>query len=141
MEYYDVVFEGVAASDIDRLLKVEMNMSDINAVNSHLYDREKGDTAYCDSLQLGGFFSYANTGAILAGTLFLEKKYENVLILLSSDEDNVEVTLNISTDQLNISKNDMLYSFLKRIFKAYRLKCIYICDEYGMKENAVFRIK
>lgn len=41
MEYYDIVFEGLSSSYVDRLLKSDLKVSEKNVIHSHLYDREK----------------------------------------------------------------------------------------------------
>mgnify|MGYP004649397993 FL=1 len=141
MEYYDIVFEGLSSSYVDRLLKSDLKVSEKNVIHSHLYDREKGDMIFQEKYSLNDFFSYANTGTILVSNMFLDKIYYDVLILIVSDENDVEVTLNVSVDQINIKGNEQLYSALRKILINNGLKCVYICEENEVKSRALIYIK
>jgi hypothetical protein len=141
MEYYDIVFEGLSSSYVDRLLKSDLKVSEKNVIHSHLYDREKGDMIFQEKYSLNDFFSYANTGTILVSNMFLDKIYNDVLILIVSDENDVEVTLNVSVDQINIKGNKQLYSALRKILINNDLKCVYICEENEVKNHALIYIK
>lgn len=141
MEYYDIVFEGLSSSYVDRLLKSDLKVSEKNVIHSHLYDREKGDMIFQEKYSLNDFFSYANTGTILVSNMFLDKIYNDVLILIVSDENDVEVTLNVSVDQINIKGNKQLYSALRKILINNGLKCVYICEENEVKSRALIYIK
>ena len=141
MEYYDIVFEGLSSSYVDRLLKSDLKVSEKNVIHSHLYDREKGDMIFQEKYSLNDFFSYANTGTILVSNMFLDKIYNDVLILIVSDENDVEVTLNVSVDQINIKGNKQLYSALRKILINNGLKCVYICEENEEKSRALIYIK
>lgn len=141
MEYYDIVFEGLSSSYVDRLLKSDLKVSEKNVIHSHLYDREKGDMIFQEKYSLNDFFSYANTGTILVSNMFLDKIYNDVLILMVSDENDVEVTLNVSVDQINIKGNKQLYSALRKILINNDLKCVYICEENEVKSRALIYIK
>lgn len=141
MEYYDIVFEGLSCIYLDKFFRHELKISCQNVINSHLYDRRKGDLEYYDELEINNIFSYDNTGNIYVGCVSLDKEYSNVLVLIVSDEIDVEITLNISTDQINVSKNKQMYAFFKKIIKTYKLKCIYICEENGTKDHALFYLE
>lgn len=136
MEYYDIVFEGLSCSNIDKLLKSDLKVSEKNVKHSHLYDKEKGDMIYQEKMSLNHFFSYANTGTIFVSNMFLDKIYNDVLILIVSDENDVEVTLNVSVDQINIKGNEQLYSALRKILINNDLKCVYICEENEDKDKS-----
>ena len=136
MEYYDIVFEGLSGSNIDRLLKSDLKVSEKNIKHSHLYDKEKRDMIYQEKMSLNHFFLYANTGTILVSNIFLDKIYYDVLILIVSDENDVEVTLNVSVDQINIKGNEQLYSALRKILINNDLKCVYICEENEDKDKS-----
>lgn len=56
MEYYDIVFEGLSSSYVDRLLKSDLKVSEKNVIHSHLYDREKGDMIFQEKYSLNDFF-------------------------------------------------------------------------------------
>lgn len=56
MEYYDIVFEWLSGSNIDRLLKSDLKVSEKNVKHSHLHDKEKGDMIYQEKMSLNHFF-------------------------------------------------------------------------------------
>ena len=77
---------------------------------------------------------------MLLSALKLNKIYGNVMVVITSDENEVYVTLNIGSEQIESKDTEELQLCLQSIFKKYDLKSIYAGDENSKEENAFWVI-
>lgn len=141
MEYIDIVFNGISAKDIDTLIKDDLKISEEIIIRSHFYTEEAGDFEYYDKIDLVEYFSSQRTSNMLLSALKLNKKYNNVMVVITSDENNIYVTLNIGSEQVKSSDTEELQRCLHSVFEKYDLKSIYAGDENSKEEDAFWVIK
>lgn len=78
------------------LYKRITNISNSKVIRSHFYTPEQGDFEY---IALSVYFSSAQTGNFLLSNLKLDKKYYDVLVIITADLDDVDITVNIEQEQ------------------------------------------
>lgn len=140
MEYIDIVFNGISIKSIDTLVKNDLKISEEIIIRSHFYTEEAGDFEYYNSIDLGKYFSGRRTSNMLMSSLKLNKVYNNVMIVITSDENEIYITLNIESEQIKSRDAEELQRCLQSIFKKYDLKSIYAGDENSKEENALWVI-
>ena len=141
MEYIDIVLIGISIKSIDILVKNDLKISEEVIIRSHFYTEEAGDFEYYNSIDLGKYFSSQRTSNILISSLKLNKVYNNVMIVITSDKNEVYITLNIESEQIKSRDAEELQHCLYSIFEKYDLKSIYAGDENSKEENAFWVIK
>lgn len=141
MDYIDIVFNGITTKSIDFLVKNDLKISEEMIIRSHFYTEEAGDFEYYNSIDMGEYFSSQRTSNMLLSALKLNKIYGNVMVVITSDENEVYVTLNIRSEQIKSKDLEELRHCLYSIFEKYDLKSIYAGDENSKEENAFWVIK
>lgn len=119
MEYIDIIFCSINIKDIDNLIKNDFNVCNDKIIRSHFYTEENGDFEYSDKIDLEKYFCKKRTCNILVSDLRLNKTYSNVLVIITSDKTDTDVTLNISADQFESSGIELLRDYLKSSFGQY----------------------
>lgn len=122
MEYVDIIFSGINKKQIDNLIKNNFKVCRDKIIRSHFYTEENGDFEYSDEIDMKQYFTEERTCNIFVSDLYLNKKYSKVLIIITSDKTDTEVTLNISTDQLEDGGIELLREYLKSSFSQYDVK-------------------
>ena len=140
MEYIDIVFNGISTKNIDSLIKRDLKISKEIIIRSHFYTEEAGDFEYYDSINLREYFSSERTSNMLLSALKLNKVYDNVMVVITSEENRAYVTLNIGSEQIESKDTEELQCCLQSIVKKYDLKSIYAGDENSKEENAFWVI-
>lgn len=124
MEYIDVVFKGIKKENLDFFIKNIINITNSKVIRSHFYTHEKGDFEYSNEIDFNDYFSSAQTCNFLLSNLQLDKTYYDVLVIITADVDDVDVTVNIEQKQFNYLKRGLLFGTLKRIFQTHSMKAI-----------------
>lgn len=119
MEYVDIIFGGINKKEIDNLIKNNFKVCSDKIIRSHFYTEENGDFEYSDEIDINRYFSEERTCSIFVFDLYLNKKYNKVLIIITSDKSDTEVTLNISTDQFEDGGIELLRDYLKSSYSQY----------------------
>lgn len=122
MEYVDIIFSGINKKEIDNLIKNNFKVCRDKIIRSHFYTKETGDFEYSDEIDMKQYFNEERTCNIFVSDLYLNKKYNKVLIIITSDKSNAEITLNISTDQFKDDGIELLRDYLKSSFSQYDVK-------------------
>ena len=122
MEYVDIIFSGVNKKDIDNLIKNKFNICRDKIIRSHFYTEENGDFEYSDEIDLEKYFAGERTCNMFLSRLQLNKIYSKVLIIITSDKADTDVTLNISADQFESGDIELLRDYLKSSFSQYYVK-------------------
>ena len=140
MEYYDIVFEGLSSDRIDSFISNELNINKTNIINSHFHSPYCGALEFNENIVLKELFSYPNTGNMHIAFLQLDKQYTDIMLIISSDENDIEITLNIEQTQFTDSDFNNIKAVFKRIKTRYNLKSIYLGDDNTKKEYAILTI-
>lgn len=126
MEHIDIVLNGVLKSDIDKLIKTSLNINKEDIINSHFFTLEKGDFEYSSNINLLDYFSSERTCNIMLSFIKLNKFYENVILVITSDKNDISITINVDITQFKVNEMNSLMSFFKDIYRNYNLSCVYI---------------
>lgn len=122
MEYVDIIFSGINKKDIDNLIKNKFKICRDKIIRSHFYTEENGDFEYSEEIDLEKYFTEERTCNMFISILQLNKAYSNVLMIITSDKTDTDVTLNISTDQFESGGIELLRDYLKLSFSQYDVK-------------------
>ena len=124
MEYVDITFNGIEKKYIDYFVKCVMNIDCSKIVNSHFYTNERGDFEYYDDIDLKEYFSDNRTCNILLSGLRFNTEYGNVLVIITSNEQDIDITVNIEYDRFMPSLTKKFITELEQLFFKFQLKCI-----------------
>ena len=122
MEYVDIIFSGINKKDIDNLIKNKFDICRDKIIRSHFYTEENGDFEYSDEIDFKKYFAENRTCNMLLSRLQLNKIYSKVLMIITSDKTDTNVTLNISSDQFESGGIELLQDYLKSSFGSYNVK-------------------
>lgn len=122
MEYVDIIFSGVNKKDIDNLIKNKFKICRDKIVRSHFYTEGNGDFEYSDEFDLEKYFAEERTCNMFVSRLQLNRTYSNVLVIITSDKADTDVTLNISANQFESGNIELLRDYLKSSFSQYDVK-------------------
>lgn len=122
MEYIDIIFSGINKKDIDNLIKNKFKICRDKIIRSHFYTEENGDFEYSDEIDLENYFAEERTCNMFVSSLRLNKTYINILVIITSDKTNTDVTLNISADQFENGDIELLRDYLKSSFGQYDVR-------------------
>ncbi|MBD5144635.1 MAG: hypothetical protein HDT21_01750 [Ruminococcus sp.] len=122
MEYVDIIFSGINKKDIDNLIKNKFEIGRDKILRSHFYTEENGDFEYSDEIDLKKYFAEERTCNMFVSSLQFNKTYSKVLVIITSDKTDTNVTLNISADQFESGDIELLRDYLKSSFSQYDVK-------------------
>lgn len=114
-EYYDIVFSGISFANINRFIKEILNIKQDNIISSHFWSEESGDYEFSDDMELNEYFSGNNTASIFTETITLNRTYNKVVCVITSDTENVDIECNISENDFDISDIMKLKEWLENL--------------------------
>ena len=130
MEYVDIIIEGMGKEHINLLVKNVMGIDHSKVIRSHFYTDEYGDFEYNDEIDLNEYFSENRTCNVFLSSLKMDRTYKNVLIIITSDMNDINITVNIEYEQFRISVKEEFIKYLKRLFHTFSMKGISVINSY-----------
>lgn len=124
MEYVDITFNGIEKKNINCFIKNVMDINCSKVIRSHFYTDEYGDFEYNDEIDLNEYFSDSRTCNIFLSSLKLDREYDNVLVIITSDVNDIDITVNIGYEQFDFSEMKKLTKCLELLFQTFPLKNI-----------------
>lgn len=134
MEYTDVVFNGFPKKDIDDFVKDELKIGQKNVVGSHFFSVEKGDYEYNDEIVLSKYFECNATCYLYVSELYFGTMLKNVMILITSDMIDLNVTVNIESNQISSLELNQLKRYLNKIHKKYKVRKTIVAEDDSLLE-------
>lgn len=130
MEYIDIVFKGMEKKYINCFVKSVLEINYSKVIRSHFYTSECGDFEYNDELDLNEYFSYSSTCNFFLSSVKLDKEYDNVLLIITSDKEDIDITINIENEQFNFSLIKKFITILEWLFLTFSLKSITVINTF-----------
>ncbi|MCM1507305.1 MAG: hypothetical protein NC177_09260 [Ruminococcus flavefaciens] len=137
-EYYSIVFSGVSAEKIDYFIKEVLRIRIYNIIGSHFYSDCLGDYEFSDDMDLCGYFSENNTANIFAKTVEFNRTYNNVVCVITSDSNDIEVDCSIAESDFAETSVHELAEWLKSLRADGIITGAEIC--YDAENNPLFEI-
>ena len=115
MEYYDIVFKGISSENVNYFIKEIIRIKQDNIISSHFWSEDLGDYEFSDDIELNEYFSGNNTASIFTETITLNRTYNKVVCVITSDTENVDIECNISENDFDISDIMKLKEWLENL--------------------------
>lgn len=141
MEYTDIIFSGMDAAYIDCFLKNELEVSQSNIISSHFFKYNIGDFDYSDNIIMSKYFSDVATCNMHLSKINMGIHFDDVVIVIVSDEKDLDITISIANSQINqIAHDDELRDYLLVIGEKYKLRKI-IIDPDDSNSTIIYEIE
>lgn len=114
-EYYSIVFSGISAVKIDYFIKEVLRIKAENIISSHFYSDVSGDYEYSDNMDLCGYFSVSNTADIFMKTIKFNHTYNNIVCVITSDSNDIEIDCSIAESDFNETSISELSEWIKNL--------------------------
>lgn len=137
-EYYSIVFSGLSAGKIDYFIKEILRIRTDNIIGSHFYSDCSGDYEFSDNMDLCWYFSENNTANIFVKTIKFNHTYNNVVCVITSDGNDIEVDCSIAESDFDETSIHELSEWLKSLYYDGIITSAEICHD--AENNSLFKI-
>lgn len=134
MNCVEIILKDIKKQYLDEIIEevLKFNVKDI--ISSHFYDKERDkDIEFQDVGNFEDFFNTAGTGNLFLEKVMIGTEIEKVLIIISCDEELVDITLNFDEGQFEKYKSLELNDEMRKLF----LKLFEIQKNYSISTIAV----
>ncbi|MDE6424776.1 MAG: hypothetical protein K2K89_01360 [Ruminococcus sp.] len=138
MEYYDIIFNGISSTNINRFIKEILDIKQDNIISSHFWSKESGDYEFLDNMDLCEYFSKNNTADIFAETIRLNCIYNKVVCVITSDDNDIEVDCNIAETDFDEADISELAKWLRGLCSESIITNAKIC--YDAENSPLFEL-
>lgn len=138
MEYYDIIFSGIHVRKIGFFIREIFDIKQDNIISSHFWSEDSGDYEFSDTLDLEKYFSENNTADIFSEKVRLNRIYNNVVLVITSDVNDIEVECNISETDFDRSDISGLSVWLEWLYYENIITHAKICSD--MENNPLAEI-
>lgn len=130
MNYIEIIFKDIKICQLDNFFHDFIIFNDIDIISSHFFDKEKKrDLEYKDIKNFKSYFVSSGTCNIYLRKVLIGIELENVIIIISSDKDYCDITINFEEKYFSNCKNIerkfiILLDLILEIYQKYEIEKI-----------------
>ena len=116
IEYLEIILKNVKKSYLDQIVGRYIRLEKEDIISSYFFDKENDKNITYDEIKsLESYFHVCGTCTLYLKKLQVDIELKDVLIIISSDEKNAELTLNFPEKQFRDLEQNVLKENLHRL--------------------------
>lgn len=116
MNYLEIILKNIKSAQIEKVFNECVQFDEKDIKSSHFFDKVKNtDSSYQKIGSLSEYFNTTNSGNIYLQKAIVGTELKNVLILISSDEKCVDITINFEKEQFKKYDGSKVHQKLEKI--------------------------